>query len=150
MFLGTYRTAIDDRLRLVLPEKWRAELASGLVLTRGPDRCLLIFPYSGFLTLAQRIEALGLEGGDARLWTRFLSGQATDVEMDKQGRIPITEALRGFAELGDTASLVGTLNRIEVWNPGKYDELDRERVPEIAHVAERLHGLLRGPTTLPN
>jgi MraZ protein len=143
MFLGTYSASFDDKARLALPEKWRVELAGGLIVTRGPDHCLLVFPHAGFASLVENVEGLGLERGDARVWARFLSGLATDLEIDRQGRICVSDPLRRFAELGENVSLVGVLNRIEIWNPGHYEQLEKDRAPEIAQIGERLHGLRR-------
>jgi MraZ protein len=147
MFFGSYPTTIDDKTRLTLFEKWRAELAQGMILTRGLDQCLVIFPRAVFESIAERVQSLGMEGGDARGWARFLNGQAADVELDKQGRIAISRALLQFAGLDQQAVLVGIGNRIEVWNPAKYEAWETERLPQMALVAERLDRALNGTKT---
>ncbi len=143
MFLGLYRATIDDKGRLPLPEKWRAELLQGLVLTRGVDRCLYIFPRNKFTSLAQQIDELGVANADVRNWTRFLSGLATDLDVDRQGRIVVPPPLRQFAGLDGEVDLVGVMTRIEVWAPAKYQELETQGASAIAEVAERVDGILR-------
>ena len=143
MFFGMHQSPADEKGTLTIPEKWRAELAQGYVLTRGLDQCVLLFPRSRFLALTERIEELGMEASDARTWTRFLSTLATDAEIDKHGHLVVPAALREFAELGNEVNLVGAFSRIEIWNPAKYEHLDKQRAPEMSQIAERLHPMLR-------
>jgi MraZ protein len=87
MFLGEYAHTIDDKGRLTLPAKYRAELASGVVVTRGIDKCLFVFPMDEWKKLSDKVSALPLTDTQARDFRRLLFSGANDAELDKQGRV---------------------------------------------------------------
>ncbi len=144
MFVGTYQHTIDEKGRLTLPAKWRSELASGVVVTRGVEKCLFIFPQSTFELMAGEFEAQGFERADARAWARHFTGMAADAEPDKQGRIIIPQTLREFAGLDGEVTIVGVVSRIEVWNPKKHKEFEEEIEANVPGMAERMGTLMRG------
>jgi len=144
MFVGTYQHTIDDKGRLTLPAKWRAELAGGVVVTRGLDKCLYILPRAKFEAMAKEIDEQGLERADARAWSRHFTGKATDVDADKQGRIIIPPILRDFAGLDGDVVVVGVVSRIEVWNPKKHKVADEKIESDAENVAERFGSMMRG------
>jgi len=145
MFLGTYRTKLDDRGRLTLPAKWAPELLPGLILTRGVDQSLLIFPTSRFEFIAKGIDTLGLASADVRRWARFLSALAADLLPDKKGRVFISPSQLKFAGIASDVVLVGLLSYVQVWDPAKYEEFESRDVSEIVQVAERVDKLIRAP-----
>ncbi|MBI5303120.1 MAG: division/cell wall cluster transcriptional repressor MraZ [Chloroflexi bacterium] len=138
MFLGLNHHTIDDKGRLTLPAKWRAELASGVVVTRGLDECLFVFPQAKFESIAAEIDQAGIEFADARAWARYLAGMAEQIEVDKQGRILLPENLRQFAKLNGEVVVLGVVSRIEIWNPAKYRENNLSVESNAAVVAERM------------
>ncbi len=144
MFVGTYLHTIDEKGRLTLPAKWRSELESGVVVTRGVEKCLFIFPQSKFEAMAKEIEEQGFERADARAWARHFAGMATDADPDKQGRILIPQTLRDFAELDSEVTIIGVVSRIEVWNPNKHKEFEEGIEANVPGVAERMGTLIRG------
>jgi MraZ protein len=138
MFLGHNQHAIDEKGRLTLPAKWRAELVSGVVVTRGLDDCLFVFPQTKFESIAAEIDQAGIELSDAREWARYIAGMAEQVEVDKQGRILIPENLRQFAHLNGDAVVLGVVSRIEIWKPEKYQERNQAIESNASVVAERM------------
>ncbi len=89
MFLGTYTPRLDTKGRIILPAKFRDELSAGLVLTRGQERCLYVFPVAEFERIHETMRSSPLPGRQARDFMRmFLSG-ASDEVPDKQGRVTI-------------------------------------------------------------
>ncbi len=144
MFVGTYQHTIDDKGRLTLPAKWRSELAGGVVVTRGVDKCLYILPRSRFEAMAKEIDEQGLERADARAWSRHFTGKATDVEADKQGRIVIPQNLREFAGLDGDVTVVGVVSRIEVWDPKRHMDAEEKIESDVENVAERIGAMMRG------
>lgn len=108
MFLGTYSPRMDAKGRIILPAKFREELSAGLVLTRGQERCLYVFPSAEFERIHERMRSAPLPGRAARDFLRvFLSG-ASDELPDKQGRITIPPILRQYAGLGDQLVVIGS------------------------------------------
>jgi transcriptional regulator MraZ len=143
MLLGTHRARLDDKGRLTLPGKWLQEFSLGLILTRGVDQSLLIFPAPKFESIATRIDRLSIESADARRWARFMSAQAADLKPDKKGRLPISPAQLKFAGLVGDVVLVGVLSYVQIWNPQKYEEAESIDLPTINQIAERVDQLLR-------
>ena len=93
-FLGTYNPRLDDKGRLILPAKFRGQLAGGLVVTRGQERCLYVFPTDEFRRMHERMRQAPVTSREARDYQRvFLSG-ASDEIPDRQGRVTIPAAAR--------------------------------------------------------
>ncbi|SEA45135.1 MraZ protein [Bowdeniella nasicola] len=116
MFLGTYEPKLDDKGRLILPAKYREQLAGGLVITRGQERCLYVFPMREFEAIHEQLRAAPLTSKQARQYLRvFLSG-AADEQPDKQGRITIPANLRSYAGLGRDLAVIGMGTRVEIWD----------------------------------
>ncbi len=127
MFLGEYTHAIDDKGRLTIPAKFRALLAPGLVLTRGFDQNLMLFPLDSWQDLAQRISERPLSDEDTRAFRRRVFSGAADLTPDKQGRVVLPQYLRDFADINGEAVLVGMFNYLEVWNAEAWKAV-REKV----------------------
>jgi MraZ protein len=116
MFLGEYNHSIDEKGRLTIPAKFRAELAGGLVVTRGFDQNLMMFPLTGWQELAEQVTQRPLSNEDMRLFRRRLFAGAVDLEPDRQGRIVLPAYLREFAGINGEVIVAGLYNYIEVWN----------------------------------
>ena len=120
MFLGTHSPRLDDKGRLFLPAKFRAQLADGLVVTRGQERCLYVFDMAEFVRLAEQMRSTPVTSRAARDYLRvFLSG-ASDEVPDKQGRITIPPALRQYAGLDRECTVIGAGARVEIWDAGAW------------------------------
>ena len=121
MFLGTHHPRLDEKGRLILPAKFRDRLASGLVVTRGQERCLYVFPMEEFVQVAQDLRAAPVTSKAARDYLRvFLSG-ASDEIPDKQGRVTIPASLREYAGLGRECTASGAGSRLEAWDSAAWD-----------------------------
>ncbi len=138
MFLGEYTHTLDDKGRLTLPARWREELGDEVVITRGLDPCLFVFPKSKFEVIAREYDQLGLGKSDARALSRFLFAKATSDALDKQGRIIIPQSLREFASINGEAVIAGANNRIEIWNAQRYREINAELESKIGEMSERI------------
>jgi MraZ protein len=120
VFLGTHSPRLDDKGRLFLPAKFRAQLADGLVVTRGQERCLYVFDMAEFVRLAEQMRSTPVTSRAARDYLRvFLSG-ASDEVPDKQGRITIPPALRQYAGLDRECTVIGAGARVEIWDAGAW------------------------------
>jgi MraZ protein len=116
MFLGEYSHTIDDKGRLTLPAKYRAELATGVVVTRGIEKCLFVFPMSEWQKLSDKISDLPLTDPQAREFQRLLFSGATDAELDKQGRVLLPQYLRDYALLDSSVIVAGLNTHMEIWS----------------------------------
>ena len=116
MFLGTHTPRLDDKGRLFLPAKFRDRLASGLVVTRGQERCLYVFPMDEFVRVADTMRNAPVTSKVVRDYLRvFLSG-ASDEIPDKQGRVTVPATLREYAGLGRDCTVIGAGSRVELWD----------------------------------
>jgi len=127
MFLGAFTHTIDEKGRLTVPAKFRADLAAGLVVTRAIDRCLAIYPMEEWEQLAGQVSALPVTDRRARAFRRLVFADATDAIPDKQGRVLIPPRLREYAGIDGEVVVTGLNTYIEVWNPDAWDE-ERARV----------------------
>jgi MraZ protein len=138
VFLGTYAPHLDEKGRLILPAKFREQLAPGIVLTRGQERCLYAFPTREFEDMHIRLRQAPVTSKQARDYLRvFLSG-ATDEVPDKQGRITIPANLRQYAGLDRELAVIGAGTRIEVWDAGAWETYLAEQEVAFAETAEEV------------
>lgn len=116
MFLGTHTPRLDDKGRLFLPAKFRDRLAGGLVVTRGQERSLYVFPMAEFERIAATFQSTPTSSRAVRDYQRvFLSG-ASDEIPDRQGRVTIPAALREYAGLSHECTVIGAGSRVEIWD----------------------------------
>lgn len=129
MFLGEFIHTIDQAGRLTIPAKFRDELADGLVITRGLDRCLAVYPLDEWRKLAEQVSALPITNRQARAFRRLVFANAADLTPDKNGRILIPPRLREFINLDGGVVVTGLNTYIELWHPGDWNQ-ERERVED--------------------
>lgn len=142
MFLGRFGHNLDAKGRLAIPAKFRGELAAGLVVTRGIDRCLSVYPLAAWLTLAERVSALSISDPDARQFKRMVFAEAMDEELDGQGRIVLPPELRRYAGIDREAVVVGVNTYIEIWDPARWAGQSATVEDEGASIAQRLADLI--------
>ncbi len=135
MFLGTHTPKLDEKGRLILPAKYRDELAGGLVITRFQERCLAIWPMSTFVEVAQAVRSTSASQ-DVRDYQRMLASGASDETPDKQGRITIPPHLRAYAGLAHDCVVVGAINRVEVWDATAWLEYSEQKESAYAELNE--------------
>ena len=122
MFLGTHTPRLDDKGRMFLPAKFRERLAGGLVMTRGQERCLYVFPMAEFERIAEQMAAATTTSRAVRDYQRVLLSGASDEVPDKQGRVTIPTLLRDYAGLSKECTVIGAGNRIEIWDTAAWNE----------------------------
>jgi MraZ protein len=138
MFLDRFEHTIDDKGRLTIPARYRATLATGLVITRGIDRCLHVYPLVEWGQLAEKIHQLPVTNKPARRFARFMFSAATRCDLDKQGRVLIPVRLRAYAHLGDEVIVAGVNDHLEIWNRDAYQEENSELEQDPDVYAETL------------
>ncbi|RZS61299.1 MraZ protein [Xylanimonas ulmi] len=121
LLLGTYNPKLDEKGRLILPAKFRARLAPGLVMTRGQERCLFLLPMDEFGRMYEQVRQAPVTSREVRDYLRvFLSG-ASDEVPDKQGRVSIPLMLREYAGLDREVAVIGAGTRVEVWDRAAWE-----------------------------
>ncbi|MBX4189307.1 division/cell wall cluster transcriptional repressor MraZ [Candidatus Parcubacteria bacterium] len=131
MFIGEYTHTVDEKKRFSLPAKFRKELGRKVVVTRGKDHCLYLYPAKTWAQISKEVQGLGHVERDER-FVRFTFSGASEVEIDSIGRVLIPEFLREFAELSSAVVLTGVHDRVEIWNDKNWDEYRRRLESEYA------------------
>src|SRR3546814_6051060 len=127
MFFGTYTPKLDDKGRLFLPAKFREDLAEGLVVTRGQERCLTVWSMEDFGRLTDRLREAPVTNKGTRDYVRMLFAAASQEVPDKQGRIGIPAVLREYASLSKDVMVIGAMNRIEIWDSASWQDYSEEQ-----------------------
>lgn len=122
MFLGTHMPRLDDKGRVILPVKFREPLAAGLVLTKGQDRCVVVWPADRFAEYANDLRTASLTSEKTRGFTRVFFSSAFDDVPDKQGRVTVPPSLRDYAGLDRELVVVGADTRIEIWDAAAWND----------------------------
>ena len=142
MLLGTHTPKLDDKGRVILPAKFREDLAGGIVVTRGQERCLYVFSTAEFEAMHDRIREAPLSNKQARDFLRlFLSGASAEMP-DSQNRITIPGHLRQYAGLEKELVVTGVGAHAEIWdatawntylenNEESYADLEQEVTPGL-------------------
>lgn len=138
MFMGEFLHSIDTKGRIIVPSKFREELGTSFVLTRGLDKCLFAYPKQEWEILEGKLKKLPLTKKDARAFTRFFFSGAVECEVDKQGRINIPANLRTYANLEKDCNVIGVSNRVELWASDHWNTYVEESEESFAEIAENL------------
>jgi len=138
VFLGTHTPKLDDKGRLILPAKFRDELAGGLVIAKFQEHCLAIWPISVFVEMTKTVRSASSSQQGVRDYQRILASGASNETPDKQGRITIPPDLRLYAGLDKDCVVVGAIDRVEVWNPAAWEQYSAEKEPAFAELNQTL------------
>lgn len=138
MFIGEYKHSIDDKGRLAVPAKFRADLNKAAVITRGLDHCLYVFTAGAWSEIAAKIKALPMTNPNARAFQRLMLAGAVEVDLDTQGRALIPDYLREYAKLGKQSVIAGVYDRIEIWDEEAWKNYKEKTEAQSDEIAERL------------
>ncbi len=138
MFIGEYSHIIDEKGRISLPKKFRAKFASGLVVTRGLDHCLWVYPADEWKEMAEKIAALPVTQKNARSFARLMLAGAMDLELDRAGRINLPEYLKNYSNIDKKIVVCGMYNRLEIWPKDSWEDFKNKMEDESEEVAENL------------
>lgn len=143
MFLGTHAPRLDEKGRLVLPAKFREGLSAGVVLTKGQDRSIVVWPAAEFAAYAERLNEASRSDARVRAYLRVLFSGAFDEIPDRQGRVTMPAALREYAGLDRDVMVVGNGTTVEIWDSaawGTYLEGQEEGFSDLSE--EVIPGIL--------
>jgi MraZ protein len=143
VFLGTHTPRLDEKGRLFLPAKYREELAGGLVITKGQERCLYVFPVAEFGRITEALRSAPVTAKAVRDYSRVFFASASDETPDKQGRITIPPALREYAALTRDCTVIGANTRLEIWDSQAWESYLAEQEDTFSAASEEgLPGVL--------
>lgn len=138
LFLGTHTPKLDEKGRLILPAKFRESLTAGLVMTKGQERCLVIWAQEQFAEYAESLRARSQNNEKVRAFTRVFFSSAFDDVADKQGRVTIPAQLRQWAGLDRELVVIGADTRIEIWDSVAWSQYLAVQEPGFASLDEEI------------
>ncbi len=134
--MNQFQHTLDDKGRVILPARHRERLLSGLVITRGMDRCLDVWPIGEFEKRVAEVASRPQESKQARRRQRMLLSGAHDDVPDSQGRIVVPSVLREYAGLERELVIVGMLNHVEIWDRTRWEQEQGEAEDDFADTDE--------------
>ncbi len=138
MFVGVFERQLDERGRVALPSAYRSTIGEQCYLTFGADGCVQVMSESSFRQEAQELIDAVKAGEISRRRQRAFASSVVAVNIDKQGRITLDQRLRDHAglDLQQPVTVLGALDRIELWEPGRFDEQATAGQHELAGATE--------------
>ena len=138
MFMGEYHHSIDEKGRIIIPSKFRDNLGEKIIVTRGLENCLFLYPEHSWNKIVDKLSTLPFTKKDARNFSRFFLSGATVVEFDKQGRINIATPLISYANLKKECVVVGVGDRLEIWSENDWNSFFDSNKDSMSEIAENL------------
>lgn len=138
MFIGEYTHTMDDKRRVSLPQAFREELDETVVLTRGLDSCIFLFPEDAWEDIADKLSSLPFGDADSRGLNRFLLSGAREVKIDSSGRILVPDFLSDFADLDKEVVFTGVHSRIELWGSDQWQSYTEDVESQADLLAQTL------------
>ena len=143
MFLGTHAPRLDEKGRLFLPAKYRDDLAGGVVITKGQERCLYVFPNEEFERITEALRDAPVTAKAVRDYSRVFFASASDETPDKTGRITVPPGLREYAGLQRDCIVIGANTRLEIWDAQAWETYLGAQEDSFSEAAEEvLPGIL--------
>ncbi len=144
MFRGQFRHNLDDKGRLILPAKFRDKIGEGAVITIGFEKCITIYPEQEWEKLQKSLVSMPVANKMVRSLSRVINGNASDVEIDKQGRVKIPDYLLDNANITKECCIVGVNTTIEIWDAATWLNIENEGKESFEENAEKLSSFLMG------
>lgn len=138
MLIGEYVHSIDLKKRVSLPSKFRKELGETVIVTRGLDHCLFVFPLSSWQKLVGKFSELSIGSAETRGFNRFMLSGASEVEVDSAGRILVPDFLKDFAGLKSKVVVAGVNDRVEIWDEKRWVAYKADIESKGDHLAQTL------------
>ncbi|MBX4200857.1 division/cell wall cluster transcriptional repressor MraZ [Candidatus Parcubacteria bacterium] len=138
MLIGQYKHTIDNKKRLALPAKFRGELGAKVIVTKGVENCLVVYTEKEWEVMSQKLGNLSISQTEARSFTRHLLASATEVELDKLGRILVPDYLKEYSGLEKNVVICGLSNRLEIWNETKWENYSKNAEKGVEEIVSKL------------
>lgn len=138
MLIGEHTHTLDNKKRVALPSKFRRELGKKIILTRGLDECIFMYPLSTWRKVLEKLEKLSTGWANSRDFNRFMLSGAVETEIDAAGRILIPDFLKEFAGLKTRVIVAGVGDRLELWDESAWENYKKRVAKEAPQLAEKL------------
>jgi MraZ protein len=119
-FVGRYEHSLDTKGRVILPAKFRPQFERGGYLTQHSEGCVALWTHGEFERQMDAMHDRATAGKTDRNRARLWASTSAEIEVDRQGRMPIPAHLREFAGLDAEVLVTGAIDRVELWNPAAF------------------------------
>ena len=136
--IGEYEHSLDDKGRVIMPVKLRADIGERFIITKGLDGCLFVFSQLEWSNFERKLKELPLTNKNARDFVRFFLSGAIECEVDKQGRFLIANNLREYANITKEVVIIGVGTRLEIWNKEKWKKYNSDENISPDDIAENM------------
>lgn len=140
MFIGEYRHTFDTKNRISLPAKFRKQLGASVIVTRGFDKCLFVYPKSAWKTEAVKMAKHSLGNAAGRGLARLMLAGASEAEVDSAGRILVPDYLKSYAGMSVKSVIAGVSERVELWDEDAWTAYTKALERDADEYAEKLAG----------
>ena len=141
MLLGEYNHSVDAKGRVIVPAKFRDDLGVSFIVTKGFDSSLFVFSKIEWAKFEEKIRLLPMTNPNARTFSRFFLAGATEVELDKQGRINLPQNLLDYAGITKDVTVIGVSSRVEIWDKAKWENYTSDENLDVNEVAIQMSNL---------
>ncbi|MDR5658023.1 division/cell wall cluster transcriptional repressor MraZ [Serpentinicella sp. ANB-PHB4] len=141
MFIGEFNHNIDSKGRISMPSRFREELGTNFIVTKGLDNCLFVYSMEEWKILENKLKTLPMTNKDARAFVRFFFSGAAECELDNQGRIRIPNNLREHALLEKESIIIGVATRIEIWSQENWEIYNNQSHLSYDDIASKMEEL---------
>ncbi len=138
MFIGEYRHTLDAKNRVSLPAKFRKELGTSVIVTRGLDHCLFVYPKAAWKKEAQKFAQHSAGGAAGRAFARLMLAGANEADVDSAGRILVPDYLKAYATLSGKCVVAGVSDRVELWDEPAWETYTKNIERDADQFAETL------------
>ena len=138
MLIGEYQHTIDTKKRLALPVKFRKELGKTVIITKGLENCLVVYPRKEWKVMSEKLSKLPASQFEARTYARIMLAGAMEVTIDQLGRILVPDYLKKYASLKKNVVVCGLSNRLELWNSEAWEQYKTKAERNVGDLAAKL------------
>lgn len=140
MLMGEFNHNVDSKNRIIIPSKLRESLGESIIVSKGLDGCLYIYPKNEWKIFEEKLKALPMTNKNARTFVRFFYSGATEINPDKSGRALIPKSLMEYANIKNEVVSVGMIDKVEIWSREKWEEYNDSKI-DMDDIAEQMNEL---------
>lgn len=139
MLIGEYHHNMDNKNRLMMPSKTLPELGEEVIVARGFEHCLMVYPMAKWESVIEKFSELSITKSDTRKFMRILLSGATSCKFDSQNRICLPGVLKSYAELDKECVILGLQDHLEIWSEKAYERFLDENLDSFSEIAEKIY-----------
>lgn len=140
MLMGEFNHNVDSKNRIIIPSKLRESLGEAVIISKGLDGCLYIYPENEWKVFEEKLKSLPMTNKNARAFVRFFYSGATEINPDKSGRALIPKSLMEYANIKTEVVSVGMIDKVEIWSKEKWEEYN-DSENNMDEIAEQMNEL---------